>query len=305
MIKICVLMSTYNGEKFLREQLDSLKNQQLPEDYSLSILVRDDGSTDETINILNEYQNNGLLSWYIGKNLKPARSFWDLVKNAPESDYYCFCDQDDVWFEDKIKRAIERLFLEEKNQPLLYCSEVTIADEKLNSRGNWFSYKKANTSFPYSLLFSLSPGCTMVFNDKARNELIKYDMSNECVVMHDWLTHRIVAMLGKVVYDDNPTMYYRQHGNNVIGASEKNIIKRFIGKTKRVLGPYSNIRSDVAKSLLNVYGEQVDDKDHHTIELIANYRSDKKIKRELLKIKHLDTLKLNVCIKVLILLNKI
>ena len=85
-MKIVVLMSTYNGEKFIREQIDSILHQTITENMELELLVRDDGSKDQTHAILDEYQANGALTWYTGENLRPAKSFWNLLQNAPQSD---------------------------------------------------------------------------------------------------------------------------------------------------------------------------------------------------------------------------
>ncbi len=94
MDSIVVLMSTYNGEKYIREQLDSIFNQ---EGIDVKVVVRDDGSKDTTHAILDEYKKTHELVWYTGENLKSARSFMDLIYQAPESDYYAFADQDDYW----------------------------------------------------------------------------------------------------------------------------------------------------------------------------------------------------------------
>lgn len=110
MKKIIVLMSTYNGELYLEEQLRSIINQKFTEDeYEVQILVRDDGSSDKTIPILEKYREKGLLDYYTGKNMGYPKSFWHLLKNADDADYYAFADCDDVWFEDKLARAVERL----------------------------------------------------------------------------------------------------------------------------------------------------------------------------------------------------
>lgn len=278
-MKICILMSTYNGEKFLREQLDSLLAQTVP----VEIYVRDDGSTDSTQNILDEYLKNDSLKWYTGENLRPAKSFWDLVQTAPQADYYAFCDQDDVWLPDKIERAIKMLTqVENQNQPLLYCSNVTVTDKYLNNI-SIFKASEPHTDFAYSLIYSLAPGCTFVFNELSRNEMIKYDMNTETEVIHDWLTHKIVAMLGKVVYDSEPSMFYRQHENNVIGAKQDSKIVAFLKKVKRIFGSFANIRSNCAKSLLTVYREQISDENLHILNMLANYKEDKKLKKEFLK----------------------
>lgn len=279
-MKVLILLSTYNGEKFLQEQLDSLYRQTIPVD----ILVRDDGSTDNTKTILQQNADLGKLMWYTGENLKPEKSFWDLINKAPQADYYAFCDQDDVWFDDKVERAIKYLKdIPNQERPLLYCSNVDITDAELNSTGLLCTGETYYTDFAHALIYSLAPGCTMVFNSLARNEMIKYNMKNEFVIMHDWLAHKIVAMLGTVVFDKEPTMFYRQHGNNVIGAQKTKGIKALFKRIKRVLGSHANIRSNNAKSLLNVYGEQIDEERRHILDIVANYRNNRKLKREFLK----------------------
>ena len=109
-MKLAVLMSTYNGSKYLRQQLESILNQVC--DCEIDIWVRDDGSSDDTLKILREYAAFGRLRWYTGENLKPARSFLDLVKHCPGYDYYAFSDQDDVWYPNKLRDGIDRI----KNQ---------------------------------------------------------------------------------------------------------------------------------------------------------------------------------------------
>ena len=282
MSKILVLVSTYNGEKFLQAQLDSLIAQKLPNNYELGILVRDDGSTDSTTKILEDYKSRGYLDWYTGKNLKPAKSFWDLVQNASDAEYYCFCDQDDVWYEDKIARAVDSLNKENGEQPLLYCSNVMVTDVDCNPIRPFIGDKGNYTDFAHSLIYSLAPGCTMVFNHSARCEFMKYDMNEEVEIIHDWLAHKISAMLGKFIYDPIPSMNYRQHGNNEIGARKSGIVGLF-QKVKRGLGKNACIRSLSAKSLINVYGERVGEEELHLLEMVANYKSDKRLKRELFK----------------------
>ena len=104
-MKVLVLMSTYNGEKYLREQIDSILGQRGVE---VSLLVRDDGSTDATLTTLDEYKESGRLDYYCGNNLGPARSFMHLLQNAPASDFYAFSDQDDKWMDDKLSPPLPR-----------------------------------------------------------------------------------------------------------------------------------------------------------------------------------------------------
>ena len=283
-MKITVLLSTYNGEKYLQEQLDSLYAQDLPEGFAMEILVRDDGSSDQTVNILEENRKQGKLTFYVGENVKPAKSFWDLVQRTPASEYYAFCDQDDVWHTDKLLRAINRLREEkEQRQPLLYCSNVTVVDSVLNPIGNMHDgHKTLYTDFAHSLIYSLAPGCTMVFNHAAREAFLRYDMNEQFEVIHDWLAHKITAMLGTVIYDATPTMLYRQHGNNVIGAQTGGKLKSFLKKVKRVMGSYACVRSETAKSLYTVYQNDISEEQKHILQFVAYYRENKTLKKELL-----------------------
>ena len=119
---IYILLSTYNGEHYLNEQIESLVRQV---DVNYKILVRDDGSKDSTHVILNKWQQLGFLTWYRGENIGFAESFMDLVQKAPKADYYAFCDQDDIWLPNKLKAAVEKLELL-KSGPQLYCSNLFI-----------------------------------------------------------------------------------------------------------------------------------------------------------------------------------
>lgn len=306
-MKITVLLSTYNGEKYLQEQLDSLYAQDLPEGFAMEILVRDDGSSDQTVNILEENRKQGKLTFYVGEKVKPAKSFWDLVQRTPASEYYAFCDQDDVWHTDKLLRAINRLREEkEQRQPLLYCSNVTVVDSVLNPIGNMHDgHKTLYTDFAHSLIYSLAPGCTMVFNHAAREAFLRYDMNEQFEVIHDWLAHKITAMLGTVIYDATPTMLYRQHGNNVIGAQAAGLITLLKG-IKRFMTTSALIRSKSARSLLNVYGEQVSSQNKRFLKLVSDYQESRQAKKLLIKEESFFVQKkTDFLFKVLVKLNKI
>lgn len=306
-MKITVLLSTYNGEKYLQEQLDSLYAQCLPEGVAMEILVRDDGSSDGTVDILKENAAQGKLTWYTGENLKPAKSFWHLVQTAPKSEYYAFCDQDDVWNPDKLLRAINRLREENaQSQPLLYCSNVTIADADLNPVGPMRKAQGApRTDFAYALIYSLAPGCTMVFNDPAREAFVRYNMNEQFEVIHDWLAHKIAAMLGTVIYDTTPTMLYRQHGNNVIGAHSPGL-RSFLKEVKRLMTINALMRSKNAESLLNVYGAQITQQNKRLLELVSKYRESRGAKKRLLKEKSFSVRKkTDLFFRTLVRLNKI
>ena len=279
-MKVIVLMSTYNGEKFIREQLDSLINQDL---MPYKIIIRDDGSKDETINILEEYSSNySFIEYYYGENKGTARSNWELINKCEKADYYALCDQDDVWFKDKLQVAVDTLEKQGKG-PLLYCGRFTLTDESLNPLNSDISKLYSYTDFPHSLIYQTSPGCTMVFNDAARKKIVEYDIENNYCMIHDSIIHKIVAMFGTVVLDETSHMYYRQHGSNQIGLTA-NKVKTFFGRIEHFLsGRIKNTRSDIAKALLDVYGEQLDKDKYELLNIVANYRNDKELKNKFLK----------------------
>lgn len=280
-MKLVVLMSTYNGEKYIREQLDSLISQDL---MPYKIIIRDDGSSDETINILEEYSSNySFIEYYYGKNKKPAKSFWELITTCEEADYYALCDQDDIWFKDKLSSAVNMLEKEDKNIPLLYCGRFILTDEKLNKLNSNISKLYSYTDFAHSLLYTTAPGCTFVFNNEARKQIVKYDMEKEYCIIHDSIIHKVVAMFGKVILDEEPHMYYRQHKNNEIGLTA-NKFKSFCARINHFIGGKAkNTRSNLAKSLIKVYGKDLDKEKLELLNVVANYSSNSKYKKMLLK----------------------
>ena len=279
-MKTIVLMSTYNGEKYLKEQLDSLINQDL---RPTKILIRDDGSRDDTVNLLEDYASKyNFIEYYYGKNIGPAKSFFELINKVEGYDYYALCDQDDVWFKDKLSTAVNMLEKEDSNIPLLYAGRFVLTDEKLNPLKSDVSKLYSFNDFAHSLIYHTAPGCTFVFNDKARKQIIKYDVNKEYCVIHDAIIHKVVTMFGKMILDLQPHMYYRQHKNNVYGLTAKKVTEFFHRVNNFVNGNVKNYRSSTAKSLLNVYGNECSSENRHLLDVVANYKNDSKLKKELL-----------------------
>lgn len=279
-MNVVVLMSTYNGEKYLREQLDSLLSQNL---MPTKILIRDDGSSDETVNILEEYASeHGFIEYYCGKNIGPAKSFFELINKCGEYDYYALCDQDDVWFKDKLSVAVNALEKENGIIPLLYAGRFTLTDEKLNPLKSDVSKLYSFTDFAHSLIYHTAPGCTFVFNNEARKQIAKYDVNKEYCVIHDAIIHKIVTMFGKMILDNDSHMYYRQHSNNVYGLTAEKA-KEFFHRINNFLsGNVKNYRSNTAKSLLNVFGNECSKDNFRLLNIVANYVTSSELKKELL-----------------------
>lgn len=300
-MKVTVLLSSYNGEKYIEEQLNSIFNQTLS---NVSILVRDDGSKDGTTEILEGFAQQGKLCWYSGENLGCAKSFWHLLCNCDDADYYAFCDQDDVWDKDKLEIAVNMLEQEDKNIPLLYFSDVRVTDSVLNVTSEHM-VEKMPLTYPHSLIKNIAPGCTYVFNHKAREIMKKYDCGRYGIDIHDWTAYKITACFGKAVFDSSTHMCYRQHGNNEIGASKKGFAELVSAAKRFINGKMTNSRELNAKRLEECYGGMMTEENLHCTQLMAHYREDRKIKAELMKCRSFkfDGLKY-LYFKILILLNK-
>lgn len=303
-MKIIVLMSTYNGSKFLEEQLDSIISQDvLPN----KLLIRDDGSSDDTIRILDEYSKRySFIEYYIGNNIGPAKSFFELINRSEDADYYALADQDDMWFANKISKAIKTLSNKDNNQPLLYCGRFILTDEKLNPLNSNISSLYSYTDFAHSLLYQTAPGCTFVFNNEARKQITKYDINNNYCMIHDSIIHKIIAMFGEVVLDLEPCMYYRQHKGNAIGLTA-NKAKSFINRINHFIkGRSTNTRSNMAKALLDVYRGDSSIEKLELLNIVANYKNNNMLKRQLLTRECFKTHTINdLFFDVLVLLNYI
>jgi glycosyltransferase involved in cell wall biosynthesis len=213
--RVCVLLSTFNGAKYVDEQIQSILNQK---EVKATIFVRDDGSSDETVDILKKHEERGnLVLLHSEGNVGVARSFFELLKNSPvDTDYIAFCDQDDVWSESKLIWALDGLESGEHGLPKMYFSKQELVDENLN----WLGYSKTpiKVGFGNALLECVTPGCTVVINKSARHLLLE-NFPRELHMMHDWWMYLVVSCFGRIIYDSRATMKYRQHPTNVVGSS--------------------------------------------------------------------------------------
>lgn len=299
MDKVVVLMSTYNGEKYLKEQIESLKNQQQVE---LEILVRDDGSTDTTKDILEEYSKDGILTWYDGSNLRPARSFMELLFKAPEAEFYAFCDQDDFWMPDKLKIAVSKMKNISKETPVLYYGRPRLVDKNLVLQENLNNRKPAiyATNFASRLIVRNAIGCTFVMNKTLVKEVKKY--VPEFIEMHDiWVYQICSAINGKFLYDEDVHILYRQHDNNVIGAMN-NRKRRWSNRIKR-FNEKNCYRSMTAIQIYKTFKDRLSKDAIKDVELIANYKGNiwNKFKIIFSKRYNTNSLKMNLNFRIAIL----
>ena len=205
--KVAILLSTYNGVKYVKQQIDSFLNQTYK---NVEIIVRDDGSKDSTVKILKEYQNNyNNIKLTVGKNLGFIKSFFELLKLG-DADYYAFADQDDIWLPNKIELAVNSLNKLDDRKPNMAFSNVDYYDTEMNFMGHGEANK--TYSFTNSLYECVSQGMTMVINQKAR-DMVLDNIPTRCL-FHDWWTYMICSSLGEIAYDNTVTVKYRRDKKN-------------------------------------------------------------------------------------------
>lgn len=251
-------MSTYNGERYLRQQIESILNQQ---DISVSLLVRDDGSVDDTLSILEEYKKKGVLEYYQGDNLGPARSFMHLLQNAPTSDYYAFADQDDVWLPEKLSVAVNSLKGHEE-EPALYFCQTQLVDQDLNKKESVVI--NPLLTFGETLIYKYVSGCTMVLNNELKNVIGLKQPSY--IHMHDaWIYLISQAVDAYAYFDKAPHILYRQHSNNVLGLDNG-----FIPKWKLRLHHLLHVKNErynQALALNQCYYDVIKERNKQTLNL--------------------------------------
>ncbi len=265
-------MSTYNGERFLREQLDSIYAQ---EGVDVGVLVRDDGSTDGTCRLLSEEQRKGNLTWYSGENKKPARSFLTLLMDAPEADLYAFSDQDDVWKSDKLRAAAEAIGAEEG--PALYFCQTRLVDERLRDLHQ--VPISPRVTYGEALVYQFVGGCTMVMNARMRDIVNQYTPSY--LRMHDvWVYDIALAVGARVVWDPEAHILYRQHGSNQVGQTSSALANWKLRCTRTLAGEH--IRLQTARELLRGYAHLMSEENRRLTERLVDYRSSIKAKLSLM-----------------------
>lgn len=248
---ISVLLATFNGEKFLKEQIDSLLEQTYKD---FKIIIRDDGSTDSTNEIIESYAVKYPEKISVIKGEPTGSSlgnFFELLSACPEG-YAMLCDQDDFWCSDKIEKTFNAMRKKEEeageNTPILVHTDAFVADSELNIISESFikfealspDFNKLNNL----LVQNNVTGCTVMIN----NALLKLVRKRpENCVMHDWWIALVACLFGETVFVNEPLMYYRQHGNNQVGAKQATGINFIVTKFKN--------RKNVKKNYLDAYSQ--------------------------------------------------
>ena len=234
MDEISIVMATYNGASYLEEQIDSLLQNTIT---NWKLQICDDGSTDRTIDIARAYveQYPDKISLVQNREqLGVTLNFLSGAKRA-EGDYIMCCDQDDVWLPDKIEKTLQKMKEQEKQSgtqcPIAVFTDAKLVNSVLQTIGDsFFACNGLNTEhvdLPHLLMENKLLGCTVMFNRALAEKLVKLPAMAR---YHDWWIGLIAATFGKVVYLDEATLLYRQHGGNVVGA--QNFFQYIVGRVK-------------------------------------------------------------------------
>lgn len=230
---IAILLCTMNGESYLQAQLDSFKAQT---HSNWTLWASDDGSTDQTLNILARFKSNfaaGKVTIVSGPKKGFAANFLSLLTRVePAADFYAYSDQDDIWQPSKLQLAAQWLRSIASDKPALYCTRTELIDANGMHIGFSRSWVR-KPSFQNALTQNLAGGNTMVFNHAAQ-KLLFMAGSHVDIFAHDWWTYLVVtAVDGEVFFDTTPTLQYRQHDNNIVGANHG--LTAPLGSVKRLI----------------------------------------------------------------------
>ena len=248
MYTVQVLLSTYNGETYLKEQLDSILNQK---NVAVKLFVRDDGSSDGTVDILRAYAAlHDNICYLCGENCGVVASFFRLFElSDPDVDFYALSDQDDVWDEDKLSIACQKLEQMRKSKspkkkkndsqirtfatPLLYCCDAWNTDDALNllPESMQTAGRELVPDFRNALIENIARGASIVFN-QALMSYIRISMPQD-IYMHDWWLYLVASCFGEVCYDSAAHYKYRQHAGNALGAAAPSGYSRFFRRLKQ------------------------------------------------------------------------
>ncbi len=278
MYRVEVLLSTYNGERYIKEQLDSIMEQTVS---NIHISIHDDSSSDNTANIIEEYiKEHDNITFYRGDRLGYPECFFWLMRNHKEAEYYAFSDQDDFWMPEKLEMAIKGIEdrTECLNNPSLYYSRKIIVDENLKKL-NWHDPIQQSGIENALLKQNQASGCTMVFNGPMLDKLNKYYPH---VPYHDSWVYKVALLVGNVVSDDNAYILYRQHADNAEGANVDgiNLLFERIRRVSHVLKKNRH-KNDCAIQLLDAYGHECNENDRRFLENIINAHDNIKARLQL------------------------
>ncbi len=284
MEKVAVLMSTYNGEKYIKEQIYSILAQK---NVMVELYIRDDGSKDTTLDIIREISlMEKRVHLLVGKhNLGVGNSFMKLVYIVPDTyNYYALSDQDDIWCENKLSEAIKLL---KKSNCSLYASNQENVDKYGNTMGLRYTNEKIHLTSESIIFMNMIAGCTMVFPLEFKKLLSDENRRPSCMLLksriHDVWIAGAASVVNGIVYDKRSFIKYRQHENNVVGSKKETLADNLKLKWKKIKDSSKRKgRSTFAGELIKRFGDFIPEKSYIRVlsqprknakELIINARN--------------------------------
>lgn len=300
MKKVNILMSAYNGEKYIGEQIESLLKQTYGD---IEIHIRDDGSTDNTKSIIKKYMSDPRIKLYEGQNIGYKKSFYWLLSNCKDAEYFAYCDQDDIWDVNKIERSVK--ILEKYDEiPALYLCDFFWSDEKAKPLRRNKGYRKKHYLEKYITAGDINTfGFSEVFNLKAAEGIWNKECTSKLV--HDQVIYLYCYCNGKVIWDDKANVYYRRFGEN---ASVQEMVggnkwSHFLWRVKTFL--LKSSREDVYaryKEFLEAFQNDIPNKDAKKIEFYI--KKGHRLKKAFFTKRYRETLVDEIAIRILFLIGR-
>lgn len=280
-----ILMATYNGERYVAEQIESIQAQTYK---NWRLLISDDCSTDGTLDVVESYLTADPRINVVSKNNRyggAKENFFSLL-DLSDADYFMFCDQDDVWLPNKVADEVEALSTLTRDEPGAVYSDMRVVNEDLEEIASSFldqeRKRDARGSLRTFLSISAAAGCTMMGNAALRNIVSRTDRS--AALMHDWWIAIVAASCGRLLYLDQPTVLYRQHGDNEVGAEQYSFWNKFKNfndsrrkywsscrQAKAILRNYGPSMSDTARALVAAYSSQLENSFFRSVHTLTEY----------------------------------
>lgn len=259
-----IIMSAYNAEKYIKEQVESILAQS---NVNVRLWIRNDGSTDNTLKILSdEFGDDNRVVVTNGANLGAAKSFIQAIFECDfVCDYYGFSDADDVWLSNKLTISIDCIGYPPPSNPVAVATQMTVVNENLKEIGVTMA-PKLGLKFSNAIVETVASGATVLMNRSAFCMLRGYRPENH--VMHDAWFYVLISAFGTFLFLEQPTILYRQHGQNVFGTSHS-FRKRMENRVRRLKSksPYKV----QAAEFLSAFGSQLTSENREIIERYANY----------------------------------
>ena len=251
--RILVMMSAFNGERYIGEQIDSILNQKT--EYGITLRIRDDGSTDGTREVIRDCMEKhpGQIEMIEGENIGVNAGFFSLLRGAAGFDYYALSDQDDIWLEDKLQTACDAIDGAGEELPLLYSSVSWLIRD--DGRPYGVTRKKTRDFTIYNTIIqNICPGHNQVMNQRLL-DLLQVDMDPGRLYVHDaWITN-VACLHGRILFDNQPHTLYRQSGSNQMGYGSGQLGRLMASGKRTTRGEGRQYRRQV-RHFIDVYRER-------------------------------------------------